>query len=162
MQDQKEKLSETKISIALDDFCLTREVDDFSHLFPFHGGQRNGLNGLIMILITGGEGHLKINGKEYRVARGTLLAILPFHILESVLLSDDFEYECLSFRFDFMVDYPLVLKSYISEKIEQRPCLELKEEEYEGLRNFYSFLWQQYDRLEHPSRVEIVKAILFF
>ena len=112
-------------------------------------------------MITVGEGHLKINGKDYLAHPGTLLSLLPFHLVENHYLSDDFTCKCLSYSFDFMVDFPFVLKSGISERIGNKPYLSLTTEEYNHLDEFFIFITRQAARLDHPSREEIIKALLF-
>lgn len=135
--------------------------ESFIQLFPLHKPRRNDINGLTVIMITAGEGHLKINTKDHLVHPGTLISLLPFHLIENHYLSDDFACKYLSYSFDFMVDFPFVLKSGTSERIGNKPYLSLTNEEFNHLDEFFVFISHQAARLDHPSREEITKALLF-
>ena len=142
-------------------FISTLSKESFIQLFPLHKPRRNDINGLTVIMITAGEGHLKINTKDHLVHPGTLISLLPFHLIENHYLSDDFACKYLSYSFDFMVDFPFVLKSGTSERIGNKPYLSLTNEEFNHLDEFFVFISHQAARLDHPSREEITKALLF-
>ena len=139
-------------------FISLLDKEGFVERFPFNKLLRNDINGLIVIMISGGEGCLKINDKEYTAQAGTLISLLPFHLIENHYVSDNFSCNYLLYRFDFMADFPFVLKSEISERIGNKPYLILNPDEYEHLNEFYSFISKQYNRYDHPSREEIIKA----
>ena len=161
MQKGKDISNSTAIPSLGNFFISMLNKELFIRLFPLHKPRRNDHNGLTVIMITVGEGHLKINGKDYLAHPGTLLSLLPFHLVENHYLSDDFTCKCLSYSFDFMVDFPFVLKSGISERIGNKPYLSLTTEEYNHLDEFFIFITRQAARLDHPSREEIIKALLF-
>lgn len=83
-------------------FISMLSKESFIQLFPLHKPRRNDINGLTVIMITAGEGHLKINTKDHLVHPGTLISLLPFHLIENHYLSDDFACKYLSYSFDFM------------------------------------------------------------
>ena len=159
MQKGKDISNSTAIPSLGNFFISMLNKELFIRLFPLHKPRRNDHNGLTVIMITVGEGHLKINGKDYLAHPGTLLSLLPFHLVENHYLSDDFTCKCLSYSFDFMVDFPFVLKSGISERIGNKPYLSLTTEEYNHLDEFFIFITRQAARLDHPSREEIIKAL---
>ncbi len=161
MQKGENKLTDITIS-SLDNFFIsTLNKEQFIQLFPFNTSQRNNLNGLIVFIASTGKGHLKINSKDYFIHPGTLISLLPFHLVENHDLSDNFSCKYLSYRFDFMVDFPFLLQSETSEKIGNTPYLSLTDEEYAHLDEFFSFITRQANRFDHPSRKEIIKASLF-
>ncbi|HJA15892.1 MAG TPA: helix-turn-helix domain-containing protein [Candidatus Butyricimonas faecavium] len=161
MQKGKDIPNSTTIPSLGNFFISILSKESFIQLFPFHKPRRNDLNGLIVIMITTGEGHLKINSKDYLVHHGTLISLLPFHLIENHYLSNNFTCKCLSYSFDFMIDFPFVLKSGISEKMGNKPYLSLTEEEFNHLDEFFVFISHQTARIDHPSREEITKALLF-
>ena len=161
MQKGKDIPNSTTIPSLGNFFISILSKESFIQLFPFHKPRRNDLNGLIVIMITTGEGHLKINSKDYLVHPGTLISLLPFHLIENHYLSNNFTCKCLSYSFDFMIDFPFVLKSGISEKMGNKPYLSLTEEEFNHLDEFFVFISHQTARIDHPSREEITKALLF-
>ena len=158
---QKDTPTDTTIPFLENFFISLLDKEGFVERFPFNKLLRNDINGLIVIMISSGEGCLKINGKEYTTQVGTLISLLPFHLIENHYVSDDFSCNYLLYRFDFMADFPFVLKSEISERIGNKPYLILNPEEYKHLNEFYSFISRQYNRYNHPSREEIIKAQLF-
>ena len=161
MQKGKDIPNSTTIPSLGNFFISILSKESFIQLFPFHKPRRNDLNGLIVIMITTGEGHLKINSKDYLVHPGTLISLLPFHLIENHYLSNNFTCKCLSYSFDFMIDFPFVLKSGISEKMGNKPYLSLTEEEFNHLDEFFVFISHQTARIDPPSREEITKALLF-
>lgn len=120
-------------------FISMLSKESFIQLFPLHKPRRNDINGLTVIMITAGEGHLKINTKDHLVHPGTLISLLPFHLIENHYLSDDFACKYLSYSFDFMVDFPFVLKSGTSERIGNKPYLSLTNEEFNHLGRILRF-----------------------
>ena len=161
MQKGKDTPNSTTIPSLGNFFISMLSKESFIQLFPLHKPQRNDINGLIVIMITAGEGHLKINNKDYPIHPGTLISLLPFHLIENHYLSDNFACKYLSYSFDFMVDFPFVLKSGTSEKIGNKPYLSLTNAEFNHLDEFFVFISHQAARLDHPSREEITKALLF-
>ena len=161
MQKGKDTPNSTTIPSLGNFFISMLSKESFIQLFPLHKPQRNDINGLIVIMITAGEGHLKINNKDYPIHPGTLISLLPFHLIENHYLSDNFACKYLSYSFDFMVDFPFVLKSGTSEKIGNKPYLSLTNAEFNHLDEFFVFISHQAARLDHPSRGEITKALLF-
>ena len=121
MQKGKDTPNSTTIPSLGNFFISMLSKESFIQLFPLHKPQRNDINGLIVIMITAGEGHLKINNKDYPIHPGTLISLLPFHLIENHYLSDNFACKYLSYSFDFMVDFPFVLKSGTSERIGNKP-----------------------------------------
>ena len=115
-----------------------------------------------VVLIFGRQGlaHLHINLKNQVMQAGSITTLLPdFHID----IDDEKGFLCnyIYFTFDFMAEFPLILKPKGAEKISKKPCIDLTEQEQENLTRFYALLKQQYQRAYHPSRLEIVKSVLF-
>ena len=144
MQKGKDTPNSTTIPSLGNFFISMLSKESFIQLFPLHKPQRNDINGLIVIMITAGEGHLKINNKDYPIHPGTLISLLPFHLIENHYLSDNFACKYLSYSFDFMVDFPFVLKSGTSEKIGNKPYLSLTNAEFNHLDEFFVFISHEY------------------
>lgn len=135
-------------------FISMLSKESFIQLFPLHKPRRNDINGLTVIMITAGEGHLKINTKDHLVHPGTLISLLPFHLIENHYLSDDFACKYLSYSFDFMVDFPFVLKSGTSERIGNKPYLSLTNGRIQppGTNSSFLFPTRQPDSIIPPGR----------
>lgn len=118
-------------------------------------------HGLIFILVYSGSGKIHTNNKEYKVCRGMLISIAPFQEFTFTEASDDFHYQYMAFEFDFLSDFPLLLKPYIAEKMEKSPCQKLNTDIFKLMKGYFQQIGFQYGRIAHPSRVEIIKALLY-
>lgn len=115
---------------------------------------------IVLIWVKEGTADVYINLRQYHLAKDTLLTFLPkFHIEVEETHSILCEY--IYYTFDFMAELPLSLKPASAEKIGQKPVIQLNKEEKEHLASFFALVSRQYNRKQHPSRLELVKASLF-
>ena len=115
---------------------------------------------IVLILGKQGKAQIHINLKKRTVQEGTFTILFTdFHIY--IENDTDFLCEYIYYTFDFMAEFPLLLKPRLAEKIGKKPCVKLSEEELKSLDGFYDLFKQQYNRRNHPSRIEIAKSILF-
>lgn len=115
---------------------------------------------IVFILGKQGKCQIHINLKKQALQADSFTILFAgSHIdIES---DSDFRCEYIYFTFDFMAEFPLVLKPRIAERVGKKPCVILSAEEQENLNRFYELFKQQYNRTHHPSRIEIVKSLLF-
>lgn len=108
----------------------------------------------------GGKADVYINLKKHTLQKDTLLVLLPnFHI--EVEEAETFRCEYIYYTFDFMAELPFSFKPAVAEKAGKKPCIQLSEKEVEILKIYFDLLIRHYQRTEHPSRLELVKATLF-
>lgn len=88
-------------------------------VFPKDTPQRNTFTGLVFILTTEGEAIIEISTRPYSLRPGTLLTLLPSHLLSTTMQGDDHRCLTLAFLFDEMTDYPYMIQSHISQQMEQ-------------------------------------------
>lgn len=115
---------------------------------------------IVFLLGKKGNANIHINLKKQTLDANSLVILFPdFHI--DIDLEGDFLCDYFYFTFDFIADFPLALNPRLAEKIGKKPSVKLSEEEKEHIHNFFQLLKQQYSRINHPARIEIVKSLLF-
>lgn len=142
------------------DFGLSNRVTTLKEMEA--DGILNNQEEQFIVLIFGRQGtaEVHINLKKHRLEAGSVTTLLPdFHI--DIDNETDFFCDFIYFTFDFMAEFPLILRPRGAEKISKKPCISLTEAEQINLNQFYTLLKQQYQRTHHPSRFEIVKSVLF-
>ena len=70
-----------------------------------------------------------------------------------------FLFQYLSFSFDFLSDFPLLLKADISNQVTNAPCLPMSPEDFSLIKMYYHFIYHRYLDAECPS--EAIKGMLF-
>lgn len=134
---------------------------DMERFFPRDIPSRNTFRGLCFVLSASGEADLEIDHCPYRFGPGALLTLLPGHLLQTVSCTADFHCLLVAFPFEFMVDFPYMLQSHISEKMEQMPFLLLHPDEQALLPVHYRAIAGHCSRTGHTSYGEILRCLLF-
>lgn len=115
---------------------------------------------IVFLWAVEGTANVYVNLKQQHLTKDTLLTLLPkFHL--EIEESPDFLCEYIYYTFDFMAELPFSMKPAAAEKIGKKPGIMLNREEKGNLNAFFTLLVNQYNREEHPSRMELVKASLF-
>ena len=140
---------------------ISTTPDALLKLFPKDIPQKNTFTGLVFILTTEGEAIVKIDDCPYLLQSGTLLTLLPSHLLSTTIQGDDHRCLTLAFLFDEMADYPYMVQSHISEQMERTMVIRLTSEEMGRLENRHKDLAGHYNRLTHPAYQEILRSLIF-
>ena len=61
--------------------------------------------------------------------------------------------------FDFLSNFPLLLKADISNQVTNAPCLPMSPEDFSLIKMYYHFIYHRYLDAECPS--EVIKGMLF-
>lgn len=138
---------------------LSGPTDNLTCLFPEHAPSRNNRKGVYFIIVLQGEAVLEIDDRTYPIRRGTLISVTPGHLLLKLSSSHDFLYEYLLFEYDFLSDFPLLLKADISDKMGALPCLSLEPENFSLIVHYYELISNRYR--DECCQIEIVKGLLF-
>lgn len=136
-------------------------TDDFGMLFPGEPQARNTFRGICFVMSANGEATVEIDSRPYRLFPGVLLTLLPGHVLHCASRPDDFRCLLLSVPFEFMNDFPYMLQSSISGKMEQMPYLLLDVEKQSLLLEYYRAIDRHYPHTSHSSYREILRCLLF-
>lgn len=142
-------------------FFISDEAGALFRFFPIGVPQRNAMVGLVFVLTTAGQATVEIDNRSYTLSAGALLTLLPSRLLCSVMCTDDFHCLTFAFRFDSMTDFPYVLPTLISEKIEHTPFLLLTAIEQERLEKWHAAINTHYTFKTHPSYKEILRSLTF-
>lgn len=140
---------------------ISTNPDALLKLLPKDTPRRNTFTGLVFLLTTGGEAIVGIDEHTYTLRTGTLLTLLPLHLLSTTLQKEEHRCLTLAFMFDAMTDFPYMLQSVISEKMEHTPVIRLTEEEMVRLENLHKNVADHYIRNTHPAYQEILRSFLF-
>ena len=102
---------------------------------------------------------VRIDGKSMLLPERTFLFLPPGHLLLRLSCTQDFLFQYLSFSFDFLSDFPLLLKADISNQVTNAPCLPMSPEDFSLIKMYYHFIYHRYSDAECPS--EVIKGMLF-
>lgn len=142
-----------------DKFEISGYTDDLTFLFPEGKPVRNPKHRVYLIIGLQGEAQIKIDSKRYVLQKNGLIYLTPNHLLSSLSRSNDFLFEYLSFDFDFLSDFPLLLKADISDQVGAMPFLQLDMHAFAVITKYYDFINDRYKN--STNRSEIVKGLLF-
>ncbi|MDO5147481.1 MAG: helix-turn-helix domain-containing protein [Eubacteriales bacterium] len=114
-------------------------------------------------LINEGRGVLKLQGREYDLAPGTMVAILPWQISDVIKVESPLQYYLLAYYFDDIND--VVKLGYhtggtpvnIIEELEKNPVVRCGREEYQNMQRIFRELYRELGmesapQEEHPDR----------
>lgn len=140
-------------------FGICPSATDLSLLFPEKKAKRTPPNKVVLAVVLQGSALIEIDGKNHPLPVGTLVYLHPNHLVKRISHTDDFLLEYLEFEFDFLSDFPLLLKTDISEYVGNHPCLPLPEKDFRLVKRYYDLIAERYqEREEYPA---ITKGLLF-
>lgn len=140
---------------------ISSEINMLLHFFPEDIPQRNTFNGLLFVLPSAGKTMVEVDSRPYILEPGTLLTVLPSHLLHTISCDKNAQCLTLAFTFDSIADFPYMLQSGISERMTCTPYIKLNAEEFDRLGNWYRSIDEHYRHHAHPSYLEILRALLF-
>ena len=118
-------------------------------------------DGFILGLCLRGKGRLKVDYKEYDLQTGTIMSLLPNHIVKLEKKSEDFEIEILFLSFDLLIEFPTPKGFNLFDAVRLVPCVQVSEEMVYHLFEYYTFIEKQYIEVDNVYREEIVKTLLY-
>ncbi len=117
------------------------------------------INRIYSIVVTAGSGTVEVDGHSFAVRKGFIIYALPNHLLSLRTHSSDFKTAYISFAFELISDFPLLLKPEISHYIDTCPCYDLCDTDYLALTKYHDLLTNRYQS-KHAS-IEIIRGLLF-
>lgn len=142
-------------------YYISSEITALELLFPPHGKERSNFKGVIFIVVTNGCATIKIDEQLYNLNRCDMLTLLPSHLVSTESYDNNFSCLTLSFTFDCMADFPYMLHSYISEKMQMLHIVKLTDDELRRLIKLHETILSYHELITHPSNAEIVRSLLF-
>lgn len=143
------------------DFICSDTIAAMEQFFSPEAAARNTFRGPCFMLPVEGEAIAEIDGWPYHLRPGVLISLLPGHLLRTLSRNDKFRCCCLAFTFDFMNDFPYLLRSQISEEMAQIPYRELREDREKQLFSYYNTIATHFVRTSHHSYKEILRSLAF-
>lgn len=140
-------------------FEISGPMHTLAFLFPEGKPVRYADNGVSFVIGLHGSAWVEIDGKNYPFQRGTFLCLTPGHLLCLHSSSCDLEFEYLFFEYDFLSDFPLLLKADISDKMGRIPALQLDTPSFHLLTRYYDFIVNRWN--SETNQPEITKGLLF-
>jgi len=118
------------------------------------------VGGIAYILCLKGTYILKINGKECKLEKNTLLTITFGSVCESIEYSDDtlIEYVFLSPELMYELDIPMEIN--LLKKFFLFPVLKLTDEKFSSIWNLFQFMTEHYRRNRHLYWNHLAKNLL--
>lgn len=111
------------------------------------------------MVVSQGGAAVEIDGKNHLIHAGTLIYLFPNHLVKQLSYTEDFLFGYLWFEFDFLSDFPLLLKADISEYVGKNPCLQLDEKDFQLVEKYYDLMVDRYQ--ESDEYGAITKGLLF-
>ena len=108
-------------------FGICPSTGHLSVLFPEKEAERTPSNKIFLAIVLQGGAMIEIDGKNHLIYTGTLIYLYPNHLVRQISHTEDLLLEYLWFEFEFLSDFPLLLKADISEYVGKNPCLQLKD-----------------------------------
>lgn len=154
---QVKDISEQIDPYAIKNFIVSDENVRLPHLSKNHPIV---IDGVIFAICISGSGTLKVNFKEHKIEKNTIMTFLPHYVIEVIELDEDAMIEFLIFSPDFLTEIPSSGNFDISMSVIKSPCLKISEEEIQRLIEFHSFIVKQHKRKDHPFREQMAKSLL--
>lgn len=163
----KEKLISVKLAdvksnspYILKDFMISNiqkdpigEIISFNEPFVF--------DGIVLCLCKEGSGQVRLNFKEYKLEKNSVLIILPQQIFECMSHSNDFAVEILAFSLDFITSLPLPKDGGIPQEVVTQPILAVSEKQLENLMRYHLFITEVFSNNKPLYLKEIIQGLLF-
>lgn len=140
-------------------FGISPPISELSVLFPEEQTRRTPLGRVYFIAVLRGKAQLEIDGKSHLLQARTFLFLTPAHLLRQFGRSEDFLFRYLFFDFDFLSDFPLLLKSDISSRAAIQPCIRVNAAAFAMIKEYYRFIGNRFDAA--MSRTKVTKGLLF-
>lgn len=140
-------------------FEITSPCSELSQLFPLGHAARNPQGRVCFIITLRGKALVEIDSKNYLLHESSFLFLTPGHLLLQLSCTEDFLFQYLWFDFDFLADFPLLLKTDISNRADHLPYLQMNEKDYRLMRRYYDFINDRYS--DADCAVEVIKGVLF-
>ena len=114
---------------------------------------------LYFISVNKGHAFIEIDDVGYPLKEGTFVYLHPGHMFKTLFASEDLRVNYILFQFDFLADFPLLLKADVSDFVGKHPCRQLCDEEYGLINRYFEFI---NDRI-HDDKADmyVTKGLLF-
>ncbi len=141
-------------------FHIIPATGDLSGLFPLDEARRTPVGYVHFVLVLQGEAWVEIDDHALRLGKGAFLFLLPHMLLRGLSCGEDFSYEYLRFGFDYLSDFPLLLKTEISDNAVNAPHRLLDAETFRLASRYFDFIRECHAR-HVPTHADATKGLLY-
>ena len=96
-------------------FFISSQETDFSLLLDKREKFESNVGKIFLILVLSGAALIEIDDRAWNLHRGVFLFITPRHLVRLLVSADDFTFRFLYSDFDFIADFPLLLKPEVAK-----------------------------------------------
>lgn len=144
--------SHPQLEISLD-LCPTDDVQSASEVMIIPIGK------VYFISVTSGSAVVEIDDVSTTLRTGCFVYLNPGHMIRILTASEDFKVSMISFYFDFLADFPLLLKADLSDFAGKYPCQQLDDKDMSLIGRYFRFI---NDRItDDSSGLYVTKGLLF-
>lgn len=118
-------------------------------------------NGFSIGLCTDGQWGLRINGREYGIANGSLFILIPQQFTETVTRSGDFNAMTVSVSLETILELPSPVDINILNIAFLHPVIQLTRDKAEYLLEYYDFIRKRNGNTANAYRTEICKTLIY-
>lgn len=118
-------------------------------------------DGVVMLACLKGGARFRLNHREMKIEKGQILTIIPRQIICGLEQSDNFFCEILLFPLDFIADYPSPTDYDFILKLNENPCITVKEEAMQSILDIHTLIVKHHNLTNHPYQEELVKSLIF-
>lgn len=136
-------------------FHIISESNCLSQLFPVQTGKRTPIGYVHFVLTLEEEAWVEIDGHNLHLQKGSFLFLLPNVQLRRISQTEDFLYDYLLFAFDYLTDFPLLLKTDVSDKAINIPHCRFDTETFALIKTYFNLI------RERQGYTEVTKGLLF-
>lgn len=140
-------------------FEMYSPIKNLSLLFPKKEAERTPKNKVFLAVVLQGSAMIEVDGKNFLLHSGTFVYLNPNHLIRQLSHTDDLLFQYLYFEFDFLSDFPLLLKTDIFDYVGNNPCLHLERTDFQLIKRYYDLIEDRY-RAGNEYTV-IIKGLLF-
>lgn len=119
------------------------------------------IDGIGFAICIEGKAHIRINFKEYRIEKNSIITVMPHFVVEYLTNSSNFKMEFLIFSTDFLTEMPKVKNLDLAGSVMEHPCLKMTDQDTQRYIEFHDFILKQYKRKDHPFRKTMAKGLLY-
>lgn len=140
-------------------FGICTAMNSCPAIFPEAEVRRTLSGKVVLTHILRGDAVVEIDEISYQLHADTMVYMNPNHLVQMISRSDDLLFEYLWFDFDFLSDFPLLLKADVSDYVGKNPCLKLRGNEPTWVRKYYDLIIDRYN--EAGDGDTVIKGLLF-
>lgn len=142
-------------------FEISSPISDLSLFF----GEKDALSSkqgkVSFCLVMQGLAIVEIDGNTWKLDRNVFFFLTPRHTLKLIFTSKDFSYRYITSEFDFIADFPLLIKPEVSKLAGNVPCIAIDNSLHRLFEQYYDLIYSRFYNNTGTVRAVITKGLFF-